>query len=141
MSDDYVMRQVRGIAGVLSHLLLGKEEERESIRWQAHISMEDRSLLTTLRFLMNVGQIGEAEHLLFEELERGSSSGLSEVAETFYRWLSELDDQTLVRGGFSREEIAQGYGDAMALLGKNKDRQSIHADGLLPDEEEKAKEK
>ncbi len=133
------MRQIRGIADVLSHLLLSKQDEKEDICWQSQISMDDRSLLTTLRFLINVGQIGEAEDLLFEELEHRPSSGLPEVVEVFYHWLLQLDGRTLVRGGFSREEITQGHGDAVALLGKNRDRQS--ADGLLLDKEEKAKEK
>ena len=77
------MRQIRGIADVLSHLLLSKQDEKEDICWQSQISMDDRSLLTTLRFLINVGQIGEAEDLLFEELEHRPSSGLPEVVEVF----------------------------------------------------------
>ena len=135
------MQQISGIADLLSHLVFGKQSGKEDASRQIPMVAEDRTLLTTLRFLLNIGQINEAENLLFETLEHRLSAGLPEVVDTFYRWLSELDDQALIRGGFSREEIAQGYGDAVALLGKNRDRRSIGAEDLLPDEEEKAKEK
>ncbi len=141
VSDDYFMRQISGIADLLSHLVFGKQNGKEDVFHQIPMAAEDRTLITTLRFLLNIGQINEAENLLFETLEHRLSAGLPEVVDTFYRWLSELDDQALIRGGFSREEITQGHGDAVALLGKNRGRQSAHAHGLLPDEEEKAKEK
>ena len=54
-------------------------------------------------------------HLLFDNIVY--SDKYIELASDFYQRLNLLSDEQLEAGGFSREEIYDGYIEIMALLG------------------------
>lgn len=63
--------------------------------------------------MLSLGEIGQAEDLLFEVLEEAVEQKVSrreceELVTWFYEQLTRMSDEELHRGDFSREEIIDG---------------------------------
>ena len=72
-------------------------------------------LFLKLQELIREGRLCEAEDELFDNLEY--SDKYIELATDFYKRLNAMSDERLSDGGFSREEVYDGYLEIMSLLG------------------------
>ncbi len=72
------------------------------------IITEENFLLYRLKRLVREGKINEAENLLFDEIEDFPTLPNLKVALNFYDVLRKLDDETLEKCDFSKEEIDGG---------------------------------
>ena len=111
--QDYIMRQIEGIARMLAKILFNKDSTSYIEEQQ---QAETDQLYHTLNDLVDKGQINQAEDLLFEHMNLGDSRYM-ELALDFYARLNALDEKTLDDAGFEREEIKQGLLDAAKRYG------------------------
>ena len=65
--------------------------------------------------LIREGKLCEAEDLLFDNLM--FTDRYIELAVDFYTRLNQLTDQELENGGFTRDEVYDGYVEILMLLG------------------------
>ena len=111
---DYIMRLIHGISRALARLLLGEEmEEDGELAAVMEESCRDRN--DYLRRLADGGRINEAEEKLFDLIENTAWDSRQKAALilSFYDHLNGMDDETLARADFSRDEIVSGLEDAM----------------------------
>ena len=111
---DYIMRLIHGISRALARLLLGEEMEEDG---ELAAVMEEacRDRNDYLRRLADGGRINEAEEKLFDLIENTAWDSRQKAALilSFYDHLNGMDDETLARADFSRDEIVSGLEDAM----------------------------
>ncbi|MBP3415059.1 MAG: hypothetical protein J6L81_07685 [Clostridia bacterium] len=105
---DYIMRQIETFVRVLAKVLLGKDQDDI----YSFISVDETGadtdpLQIQLEKLISLGNINEAEDLLFEKLEEGDMKTV-ETALRFYKTLNDMSDEQLEECNFSREEITEG---------------------------------
>lgn len=118
--DDWMMRQIEMMTRFIANVVFKKNEEE--IKYEIIGNIEDTDSLTPtdkiyleLCALVNAGEIGQAEDLLFDNMEY--SDKYIELSSDFYRRLNRLSDDELEAGGFSRDEVYDGYVEIMSLLG------------------------
>ena len=117
--EDFFTRQLEGLIRVYAKLLFGKEYRPK--QQQEPVSLQD-----DLERMLHQGELGEAEDLLFEVLERAVAEGVGrwecqELVNWFYEQLSQMCDEELEHGNFSREEIIQGQAQALFLCVQSAD--------------------
>lgn len=126
--EDFFTRQLEGLIRVYAKLLLGKEyrpkQQQELVPTTPQ--GEPVSLQDDLERMLHQGELGEAEDLLFEVLERAVAEGVGrwecqELVNWFYEQLSQMCDEELEHGNFSREEIIQGQAQALFLCVQSDD--------------------
>ena len=114
--SDYIMRQIEGIAKMLGQLMFHKKPETVEI-FDAQGNVTTEGLLWhKLKHMIILGQINEAENLLFSEIEETNSMQLLPVAIAFYRELAELSEKRLAECNYSAEEIVSGLQSVEHLL-------------------------
>ncbi len=118
--DDWMMRQIEMMTKFVANVVFGKKESR--VEYQIVGNTEDSGTLTPIDLLhlelmtmIKEGRYGEAEDMLFENMQY--SDKYIELSSDFYQRLNTLDDKQLEAGGFSRDEIYDGYIEIMSLLG------------------------
>ncbi len=118
--DDWMLRQIEMMTRFVANVVFGKKES--DIQYEITGDMENSDSLTPtdllhikLMEMIREGRFGEAEDLLFDNIVY--SDKYIELASDFYQRLNLLSDEQLEAGGFSREEIYDGYIEIMALLG------------------------
>ena len=118
--DDWMMRQIEMMTRFIANVVFKKNEEE--IKYEIIGNIEDTDSLTStdktyleLCALVKDGEIGQAEDLLFDNMEY--SDKYIELASDFYRRLNRMSDDELEAGGFSRDEVYDGYVEIMSLLG------------------------
>ena len=118
--DDWMMRQIEMMTRFIANVVFKKNEE--DINYEIIGNINDTDSLTStdktyleLCALVNDGEIGQAEDLLFDNMEY--SDKYIELASDFYRRLNRMSDDELEAGGFSRDEVYDGYVEIMSLLG------------------------
>lgn len=113
--EDWVMRQIESIVNFLTVAVLNKKSpEFEISETQKKDSAE--KLHQTLLKLIRENQINGAENLLFERMDSHDRRYL-ELAVDFYSRVNALDDDTLERCDFSREEINDGLRETAGRFG------------------------
>lgn len=108
--QDWMMRQIETITRYVFSLLLGKGRELSSdIHLEAprQIAGDAGTLDYRLAALVQRGQLGRAEDLLFEALAAGDPEALP-AGLRFYSELNGFPDERLERCGFPRDEILSG---------------------------------
>jgi len=114
--SDYIMRQVENIAKMLGQLVFHKRLDTVEI-FDAFGNVTTEGLLWhKLKHMIVLGQINEAENLLFAEIEETNSVHLLPVAVAFYRELSELSENRLAECNYSPDEIVSGLQSVEHLL-------------------------
>lgn len=107
---------------VYAKLLFNKEYKGEE--WEELVPTtpqgEPISLQDDLDRMLSLGEIGQAEDLLFEVLEEAVEQKVSrreceELVTWFYEQLTRMSDEELHCGDFSREEIIDGQAQALFL--------------------------
>ena len=115
MQQDWLMRQIEMMIAAIIQLLSEKAGKEYSLKDELK---QERftELKQKLTDLLNEGQLGEAENLLFYELEDGDESILA-IAIDFYQKANTLSDKELDEQGFTRSELLEGLNDVAERYG------------------------
>lgn len=106
LTDDWMLRQVDGLARSLSKLVL-KKDSPDYLPTGAEEDAALDSLHLRLVELLAAGDVGAGEDLLFQESDWSDLRYL-EVAVDFYTRANALTDQQLDQAGFDRQELQEG---------------------------------
>ena len=106
LEKDYILRMIKDLTKSIAHLILGKAEIEYELPVDNQYSKVD-FLYVKLIELVNLGQINEAEDLLFDEINP-SDMRQFEMAMSFYLYLNDFGDDYLERNNYSRDEITEG---------------------------------
>lgn len=109
--QDYIMRQIKNLAGALAKLLFHKQSPSYTVTSEEHRTDADK-LYLELGVLLDEGRVNDAENLLFERMDPACPEIL-EVAIDFYDRIDGWEDETLESFGYSREEIREGLLSAL----------------------------
>lgn len=106
LEKDYILRMIKDLTKSIAHLILGKSEIEYEPPKESKYSRVD-TLYVKLIELVNMGQINEAEDLLFDEINP-SDMRQFEMAMSFYLYLNDFGDDYLEKNNYSRDEITEG---------------------------------
>lgn len=107
--NDYILRQIEMMTGFLAKLIFGKESpEYEIILDNEGNPLGEGELALKLRRMIELGEINEAENLLFDSIESEQKPEYLEIAIDFYDRLSKLDEAKLDRCDFCLAEVLEG---------------------------------
>ena len=106
LEKDYILRMIKDLTKSIAHLILGKSEIEYELPEESEYSRVD-TLYVKLIELVNMGQINEAEDLLFDEINP-SDMRQFEMAMSFYLYLNAFGDDYLEKNNYSRDEITEG---------------------------------
>ena len=106
LEKDYILRMIKDLTKSIAHLILGKSEIEYELPKESEYSRVD-TLYVKLIELVNMGQINEAEDLLFDEINP-SDMRQFEMAMSFYLYLNDFGDDYLEKNNYSRDEITEG---------------------------------
>lgn len=106
LEKDYILRMIKDLTKSIAHLILGKSEIEYELPKESEYSRVD-TLYVKLIELVNMGQINEAEDLLFDEINP-SDMRQFEMAMSFYLYLNNFGDDYLEKNNYSRDEITEG---------------------------------
>ena len=112
--DDWMLRQIESIAQFVARVVFQKSEvhyEIENSEMYTHLD----KLYLTLEHLIEEGLLGEAEDMLFDQIEY--TDKFTQLATDFYTRLNALSNEELAAGNFSRDEVYDGYIEILAMLG------------------------
>lgn len=113
--QDFIMRQIELITRYIAESIFKKESPEYEIVEKETLSDTDK-LHNKLIQLIDEDKINEAEDILFDKLDTNDQKYL-EVALDFYSRLTKLDEDTLERNDFTKEEIAEGLVDVSSKFG------------------------
>lgn len=106
--QDYIMRMIKDMTRVMLAIAGKRTSSQYSSEELEKVTISGGSLLEEqIRKMVAAGQINEAENLLTEELDLAAPADFS-IAVSFYRLLNDLDEDTLTRCNYTREEIFEG---------------------------------
>ena len=106
LEKDYILRMIKDLTKSIAHLILGKSEIEYELPKESEYSRVD-TLYVKLIELVNLGQINEAEDLLYDEINP-SDMRQFEMAMSFYLYLNDFGDDYLEKNNYSRDEITEG---------------------------------
>ncbi len=113
--QDYLLRQIEdAIARAIRFAFKSGEPAQTLV--ERDFDGQTRDLRAQLAALVDRGELGAAEDLLFSRLRPGEPSTLA-LALWFYERLNALSDEALAAADFSREEISMGLADVAARFG------------------------
>lgn len=115
LTDDWMLRQVDGLARSLAKLVLKKDSadylptgaEEDAALDALHLRLVER---------LAAGDVGGGEDLLFQESDWDDLRYL-EVAVDFYARANTLTDGQLDQAGFDRQELQEGLQELAARYG------------------------
>ncbi len=114
--SDYILRQIEDMAQVIGKTFFHKQTDT-ILQFDAQGNVLASGLLyRQLTALVGQQRIGSAEDILFEALAAHSTAEYFKVALQFYADLQQLSEDALSRGGFSRQEIAEGLAEIQTML-------------------------
>lgn len=108
------MRLIHEMVRTFLKLIFGIDgDPQEEIRFE---NSDTAERLKKLKAMADMGEINEAENLMYEELEDGKPEDLK-MAVLFYDYLNEKTSEFLERYDYSREEIADGMKQVIRQYG------------------------
>jgi len=120
-STDWLIRQIESMARGIAKILFDKDTSMDMYVYD----IMDRTRYTEpdilhdkLKELLIDLKLNEAEDLLFDNIDTENKNYLL-VALDFYIRLNELEDDTLEKNNFSRDEIYSGMSDVKEMYGIN----------------------
>ncbi len=114
--QDYIMRQIKFLAKMVAKFFFGIDSPTLTEELEDRLSENETGILQTLLEMIDSGEIGKAEDILFELIEE-KKSGYIETALLFYSYLDTKTDEFLLLNGFSREEVLEGLREVIKILG------------------------
>lgn len=115
LTQDWMMRQIEGMARSIAYLVF-KKESTSYVPTGAEEDTQVEELYRRMLEKVNAGDINAAENLLYEGADLEDLRYL-EVAVDFYARLNDLSDAQLKAGGFERDEIQEGLKDLSEQYG------------------------
>lgn len=113
--NDYMMRKIEMMARAIAKFVFGKDTaEYEIIRDEDGRITEISLFCLRLREMADEGQIGEAEDLLFKQIDDKKETAFLEVGLDFYEYVNGKSDTFLDESDFSREEVNEGVSDLLS---------------------------
>ena len=109
------MRQIESMAIAIAQLFFGKGEKEYDLKEELGQKQADE-LKRQLRGMLDKGQLGEAENLLFDRLD-GADRSILAAAIDFYQQANTLSDDELEAQGFARMELWEGLGEVIEQYG------------------------
>lgn len=117
--NDYISRQIEIVARSLAMIFLGKDLPVNSMSLNAEVPeviiSDDDLFCFTLKKYIKDGEINKAEDTLFDRIKLNKSSTNMNIAIAFYSDLNQLDEHTLNKHNFSKQEIVEGLEDVKKL--------------------------
>lgn len=110
--QDYIMRMIHDLVRLALKLLFNIDEEKAKEIIEEN--EEQTQLYNKLKDLIDLGNINQAENLLYDSAD--SDSGLM-VGILIYDYMNQLDDEYLQKCNFSRQEIRDGLEDFVKEYG------------------------
>lgn len=114
LNQDYILRMVESLGRFAAKLMKKETSDLDGLHMES-LSTED-ILPIILKKLIHEAKYGEAEDLLFRELERNPTKNTCDLALSFYSGINEKSDAELERAGFPRDEIEAGLEDLGRIL-------------------------
>jgi len=105
--QDWLMRQIEAISATLAFMLTGKKPKPLTLEVAQKTLSDTNRLYRQLLALVAVGNICDAENLLFSAMEDADPE-VPDAAVGFYTDINRLSDADLEAQNFSREEIKDG---------------------------------
>lgn len=110
------MRQIKQLAKMVAKFFFNIDSPTITEELEERLSENETGILQTLLEMIDSGEIGKAEDILFELIEE-KKSGYVETALLFYSYLDTKADEFLLLNGFSREEVFEGLRELIKILG------------------------
>lgn len=118
--DDWMMRQIEMMTRFVANVIFKRNDT--DVHYEIIGNVDDSTTLTRtdllflkLQQMILEGRLCEAENELYDNMEY--SDKYIELSTDFYKRLNDMSDQQLIEGGFSRDEVYDGYIEIMSLLG------------------------
>jgi hypothetical protein len=116
--QDYIMRIIHEMVRMALKILFNiTVEECEQ---QIEENQELSEMYGKLKFLIDNGNINEAENLLYTDNDY-SDSGILLIGILIYNYLNEFDDDFLESHDFSRQEVREGLETLLVKYGTTLD--------------------
>ncbi|HSP46623.1 MAG TPA: DUF6483 family protein [Clostridiaceae bacterium] len=114
LNQDYILRMVESLGRFAAKLMKKETSDLDGLHMES-LSTED-ILPIILKKLLHEAKYGEAEDLLYRELERNPTKSTCDMALSFYKEINAKSDEELEAAGFPREEIVEGLTDLGRIL-------------------------
>jgi hypothetical protein len=112
--QDYIMRIIHEMVRMALKILFNiTVEECEQ---QIEENQELSEMYGKLKFLIDNGNINEAENLLYADND-SSDKGILLIGILIYNYLNEIDDDFLESHDFSRQEVREGLETLLVKYG------------------------
>ena len=120
---DYIMRIVKEMVRVLFSLMFGKKYVSVELEDKNKYEVSGKKLKELLAMADN-GEINEAENIVLNDIDYNNKDEVA-AAALFYQYLSEKDNDFLVKSNYSKEEVLDGlkhiveksgYGDLESIM-------------------------
>lgn len=120
MRNDYIMDMIEDFGELLLSLKEKTTQNQDFSTVNHDENLGEAGLIgIMLKRMCAAGKINEAENLLFEELEEHPEPDYFYVALDFYKELSSYTEETLSQCDFTKQEIAAGMEEVIALAEKH----------------------
>lgn len=110
---DIIQQAIEGI-GLMLAKILRKDIDTHELVMEMYASDSEAGAVVTALFY--AGDYNGAENLLFSELSKNFDLNLYLFGLDFYQKMNALTDEQLIKGNFTRDEIASGVRDLRKLL-------------------------
>ena len=104
--QDYILRLIEDLSKIISKIFFDKTISQYESFYEKNNTQTDE-LYIKLNSLLALGNINEAENLLFEEMDTSNKEYLK-IALDFYNKVNDFDDEYLEKNNYTREEIEEG---------------------------------
>lgn len=112
LKKDYMERQIEAISNTFAAVIFGKDKVKTILETEqeedSSSSMQDDILERMVKKYLSEKKINEAEDLIFNSIGENKTVKKFEIALYFFNEVNQYDDETLLRYGYSKEEIIEG---------------------------------
>ena len=114
IGEGFIEKQIKLLVKALTGFVYSKTLSSNIINQSGEIT-EENFLAYRLNKLISEGNINKAEDLLFAEIENYRSDANFKIALQFYEKLNEMDESTLNKHDFSKQEIMDGLNEIKTI--------------------------
>ena len=112
--QDYIMRMIHQVIWAMLKMLFDIDTEAPVETWAR--DEEEKALLFELFAMVDSGQIGKAEDIVFELADVADRKDLKLIL-LFFSYLNDKSDEFLREDGFCREELQEDLRTVLAKYG------------------------
>jgi hypothetical protein len=112
---DYMMRIIKDMVKILCSLMLGKQCTSVELPEENKYEVSGRTLEEYER-MMDQGLVNEAENQILESIDYRQKEDVL-AAALFYQYLSEKDEEFLIKHNYSKKEVLDGIQNVMEHAG------------------------